>query len=228
MKFKSAVFSQASGSLAGATFSRNKGGMYVRSRALVITPKTTQQLAVQNTLKVLTARWKTLSESIRAGWKTYAINTPILNALGESRVIPELSWYLKVNAQAYQDLGITGVIDAAPTTFGMATLTTPVLTATNPSTLSIAYTNTDAWATTTGGYLWFQQGRPIPTTHKFVKTRYRLVGHVAGNTSTPPTSPATPTAAFTFAASELIAVRCVARNADGRVSSPQVITVVSV
>src|SRR3954463_16403897 len=105
MKFKSTLLAQASGSGGGATFSRNKGGMYTRSRSLVITPKTPQQVAAQNAVKTLTARWQGLSSAVRTGWKDYAVNVPILNALGESRVIPELSWYVKCNSIRLQAIG---------------------------------------------------------------------------------------------------------------------------
>jgi len=43
MKFKSPILSQASGSIAGITFSHNRGGMYVRARAVPTNPGSPQQ-----------------------------------------------------------------------------------------------------------------------------------------------------------------------------------------
>ncbi len=223
MKFKSLLLAQASGSVGGTTYSRNKGGMYIRSRSLVVTPKTPQQVAAQNAIKTLTARWQGLSLAVRTGWKNYAVNVPILNALGESRVIPELSWYIKCNSIRLQALGATGIIDAAPTTFSLAVLTTPVPTFTHPTGMSLAYTNTDAWAITTGGYLFVQMSRPLSPTIVFPKANFRYMDKVAGNTGTPPTSPAVMVSPFVYVAGQQYMVRVQASNSDGRISAPLVL-----
>lgn len=219
MIFKSALLAQASGSVGGATYSRNKGGMYIRSRSLVITPKTSQQVTAQNAIKTLSARWATLTSTQRQNWKTYAINTPILNKVGESRVIPELSWYIRCNSPRLQAIGASAVVDDAPTIFGVGTLTAPTFTADHATGLSVSFTNTDAWATTTGGFLFLYQSRPQSVTRKFLKGNFRYVFNVVGNTTTPPTSPQTHASLFTLTAGQQVLLRCRASLSDGRLSA---------
>lgn len=228
MKFKSLILAQASGSTGGLTYSRNKGGMYIRSRSLVVTPKTPQQVAAQNAIKTLTARWQGLTTLQRTGWKDYAVNVPILNALGESRVIPELSWYIKCNSIRLQAIGASAIVDAAPTTYSLAVLTTPTFTATATAAISLAYTNTDAWAITTGGYLFVQVSRPLSPTIVFPKANFRYTDKVSGLTATPPTSPAAITSPFPFIAGNQIMIRVQASNSDGRISAPLILQKIAV
>ena len=219
MIFKSPLLAQASGSVGGATYSRNKGGMYIRSRSLVITPKTSFQVTAQNAIKTLSARWSTLTASQRAAWKTYAVNTPILNKLGESRVIPELSWYIRCNSPRLQALGATGIIDIAPTTFGIGTLTAPTITVDHTTGIHLTFTNTDTWAATTGGYLFVYQARPQSATRQFLKGNFRYNSNVVGSTGTPPTSPQVIASIFTLTAGQQALVRVRASLADGRLSA---------
>lgn len=202
--------------------------MYVRSRSLVVTPKTTFQVAAQNVVKTLSSRWATLTSAQRAAWKTYAINVPLLNKLGESRIIPELSMYIRCNAPRLLAVGPSAIIDAAPTTFALAVLTAPTFTATSPTSLSVAFTNTDAWATTTGGYLIIQGSRPLAPTRLFPKAAFRFLGTVAGLTATPPTSPQAKTSAFTLATGQQVMLRVTASNSDGRLSAAQIITAIAI
>ena len=57
MIFKSPIFAQASGSIAGTVFSRNAGGMYVRSRANPTNPNTDAQQAVRDAMRQLVVAW---------------------------------------------------------------------------------------------------------------------------------------------------------------------------
>lgn len=224
MLFKSPLLAQASGSVAGNTFSRNKGGMYIRSRSLVITPKTPAQQGSQNAVKTLSSRWATLTAAQRAAWRTYAQNVPMLNKLGESRVIPEMSQYIRANSPRLQSLGATGIVDAGPTTFALAVLTTPTLAIANPSAVTITFSNTDAWAVTTGGHLLIQISKPVAATRIFPKARFVLAAHIDGLTATPPTSPFTFTSPYVYVVGQQVWIRVRATNSDGRASSPQLIS----
>lgn len=220
MKFISPIFAQASGSLSGTTFSHNKGGQYVRNRSTPINPASTAQTAVRNALKTLTTRWtNTLTQAERDTWKTYAVNVPIINKIGQSRVIPELAMYLRCNSPRLINGSIATVIDAGPTIFSLATFTAPALTTTPVFGLSVAYDNTDDWAIADGGFLYFYVSRPQNTAIQFFKGPYRFAGAVAGDTMTPPTSPAAMTSPFAFAAGQQVFWRANVSNADGRLSS---------
>lgn len=226
MLFKSPVFSQASGSVAGNTYSRNKGGMYVRSRSLVVTPKTAAQQGAQNAIKTLSSRWQTITAAQRLAWTIYAQNVPMLNKLGESRIIPPLSMYVRSNSPRLQAIGASAIIDAGPTTFSLAVLTTPVPSVVNPAAVSITFTNTDLWATTTGGFLIIQISKPVSPTRVFPKARFSVAAHIVGLTATPPTSPFTFTSPYVFVAGQQVWFRFRASTADGRLSSPQLVSAI--
>lgn len=220
MKFTSLVYAATSGSVGGLTYSRNKGGMYTRARAVPTNPNTAFQQVLRNAMGQLTTRWgQTLTQAQRDAWAVFAENVPIVDSLGYSHTIPPMSWYIKANSLRVQS-GLS-VIDAAPTVFELGTLTIPVLTATAASvTASLAFTNTDAWANEVGGALLVYVSRPQNAAIQFFNGPYRYAGRVNG-AGTPPTSPATITLPFTTgpAGSKLFA-KVVAVRADGRPSSP--------
>lgn len=218
MLFKSSIFAQASGSLAGCTFSHNRGGQYVRNRSIPTNPNTPYQQAVRNYLKTLAAAWPANPDP--TGWKAYADNVLRPGALGDPRRLTALNWYIAINTLRLQ-AGLT-VAETAPIVFSMATLagTTKVLPTTTAPDFDVQFDNTDAWANTTGGALAVFLSPPLSTARLFHKSPYRFLGRILGNTTTPPTSPATFTGAYPYTAICNVAWRIVAINADGRISSP--------
>lgn len=220
MKFKSQVFSMTSGSIAGQVFSHNKGGLYTRARTIPTNPNTAAQQAVRGAVKFLTTYWaNTLTAAQRTAWGTYATNVPLPNTLGDSRPIPPMSMFVRCNSPRYQALGAAGVIAAGPTIYSLATFTQPVLS--KPAAVwSMAFTNTDTWATITGGLLLVYLSTTQNVTINFFKGPFKFVGSVVGGT-TPPTSPNT--ALFTGlpapAAGQHYFARYRCSNSDGRLSS---------
>lgn len=217
MKFKSTVFAQASGSIGGTTFSRNKGGMYVRNRGLVKNPNTPAQQVVRTALKALTTAWvSTLSATNQAQWATYAANVPLLNALGDSRAIPALAMFVRCNSPRL----IAGLaeVNTGPTVFAVANLTTPVPTVSHTTGLSTAYTNTDLWATAAGGGLLIFASKPQNASINFFKGPFNYLAKVAG-AATAPTSPLVTAYPYTLTAGQKVFIRYIASNADGRLSA---------
>lgn len=217
MKFKSPIFSQASGSLAGKTFAHNKGGMYVRARGLVKNPNTPAQQVVRTALKSLTTAWvTTLTSSQQTQWATYAANVPLLNTLGDSRSIPALAMYVRCNSPRL--VAVKARVDNGPAIFAVANLTTPVPTVNHTTGLSTAYTNTDLWASAVGGYLFIFVSKPQNASINFFKGPFNFADSVAG-AGTPPTSPKVTTYPYTLAAGQKVFIRYIASNADGRLSA---------
>lgn len=217
VKFKSTIFAQASGSLAGKTFSRNKGGMYVRARGLVKNPNTPAQQVVRTALKALTTAWvSTLSATQQTQWATYASNVPLLNTLGDSRSIPALAMFVRCNSGRL--IGGLAVVANGPTTFSVANLTTPVPTVSHTTGLSTAYTNTDVWANAVGGALLIFVSKPQNQSINFFKGPFNYAAKVAG-AATPPTSPLVTTYPYTLTAGQKVFIRYIATNADGRLSA---------
>jgi hypothetical protein len=87
--------------------------------------------------------------------------------------------------------------------------------------VSLAFTNTDAWATAVGGYLLLFASRAQNATVNFFKGPYRFAGKIAG-AATPPTSPAVITLPFPIGpVGSKMYFRAVAIMADGRKSIDQ-------
>lgn len=219
MKFKSQVYTQTSGSVGGLTYSHNRGGMYTRARAIPVNTATSNQQGIRNSLANLVALWNsTLTAAQRDAWNVYGDNTPTTDSLGEPRQLSGINWYVACNVARLQ-CALTRV-DAAPTTFGLATLTVPtalVLTASTDA-VGFAFTNTDPWAGL-GGALAVAVSPPQNPGISFYKSPFRFAGKVLGAAS-PPSSPGSVTSPFNFAVGNRVFVRFRAIGVDGRISSP--------
>lgn len=189
MKFKSAMVTQASGSVGGMTGAHNAFGMYFRGRGIPVNPRTTRQTVVRNALAVLASRWTSvLTSTQRAIWEAYAGNVSVTTTLGDQAFVSGLSWYIGTNTLRTQ-LGLP-IADSGPTIYTRATLTTPGVTSLTGSTgvAIVTFTNTDIWASTATGALGMWGGMPVSQGVNFYSGPYRLVGKIPGN-ATPPTSP---------------------------------------
>lgn len=97
-KFTSGIgFGQASGSVAGSTYSRNRFGPYIRNRAVPVNPSTVRQLAVRARFGNLTQTWRALTAAQRLEWNTQAPNYTLVNSLGEQYTPSGFNLYLKSN-----------------------------------------------------------------------------------------------------------------------------------
>lgn len=96
MKFTSQLIAAASGSIGGATFSRNRGGQYIRRRALPSNPNTEAQTIARTNLATAVAAWtNVLDDTFRQGWATYAEATPITDALGNQIKLSGQQMYIR-------------------------------------------------------------------------------------------------------------------------------------
>ncbi len=81
------MVSALSGSVGGQTFSRNRGGQYVRARAVPITSTTPAALAAKARLATASSAWQGLTAGERTAWAFWANANPIINTLGMSTVL---------------------------------------------------------------------------------------------------------------------------------------------
>lgn len=195
MKFKSQVYTQASGSIGGTTYSRNKGGMYTRARAIPTNPNSTRQQVMRSALATLVQRWITvLTQVQRDAWSTYAQNVLVTDRLGEQIQISGQNHYIRSNAPRIQ-ANLTPV-DAAPTIFdtGEAVTSTDFINNSSPpDTLNILAMDSTAMsislnfatALSDGAELLIYLGPPISTTRNFFKGPYQLAEQytVSGSSS---------------------------------------------
>jgi hypothetical protein len=96
-KFVSQVYSEIRGSVNGVTYARNRFGLYARSKASPVQPRTPAQSERRAQLTVLSQRWRTLDESLRAEWRALADELTRSDALGLTYRLTGLQAYLQVN-----------------------------------------------------------------------------------------------------------------------------------
>lgn len=128
-----------SGSYQGLTFSRNRFGQYLRSRATPVNPNTAAQAAQRSRQSVNAAAWRALTGTQRAGWNDLGVSMTRTDSLGQTYALTGFQAYVSVN----NNLAFAGtaLISDAPALATPAGLLTGTLTGTT-STLSLAYTAT--------------------------------------------------------------------------------------
>lgn len=192
MLIASPVISRMSGSMAGITGSRNRYGMYLRSKALPVNPNTSLQQLIRGYFAAASNAWAaTLTVAQRAAWTVYAEAVTVKNSLGDNTVLSGNAMFARCNVPRLQ--AGKAIVADAPTSMLDAILTPPVSTVIEPGIagdLSIAFTNTDDWATAVGGGLNVYAGPPLAPSIGFYKGPYKYLGTIAG-ALVPPTSPNT-------------------------------------
>lgn len=218
MKFKSQLVTQVSGSVGGTTYAHNKGGLYMRARSIPTNMHTSYQEQIRSLVKQLTTKWKdVLTAAQRAAWAVYAENTPLNDAFGDPRTVPALSHYIRSNVPRSQ-CGFS-VIDDGPTVMGLPTGTPIVPNITGANTVSVAFTNTDAWAGEVGGGCIILASRPQSLATIYFIGPYRYCDRIAG-AIVPPVSPQVLTLPFACGATGRIFFQFRFCRADGRISAP--------
>ena len=204
--------------MGGVTASHNRGGQYLRKRAVPVNPNTTQQAAIRGYMANLSNRWvNVLTSAQRAAWDAYALAVPIPDALGAPRNIGGIAMYNRSNVSRIQASLTT--IDAAPSVFDLGGFTAPGITSITASTgiMIITFTNTDSWATASGGALLVYASRGQNPSINGFKGPYRFAGKVAG-AGTAPTSPQNITLPFPVAATQRVFLQFRATQSDARLS----------
>lgn len=225
MKFKSQVFTQVSGSIGGITYAHNRGGLYTRARSIPVNPNSPGQIAVRGFLSTTVSHWiNTLTQAERDAWKLYADNTPLTDRLGDPLTLTGQQMYVRCNVARLRG-GLLRV-DAGPTTFGEALLTSPsITTMVAPTALTIDYDENDAWADIIGGGMIVQVGIPQSPTINFFKGPYRF-GATELSTGGPLVPPFVMVTPFVFTAAQRIFLRIRSTESDGRISAAQFFTAI--
>ena len=104
--------SAMSGKLSGNVFARNKGGAYARNWVKPTNPATVSQQNQRNTLSLKSAAWRTLTDSQRDSWKSWADDNPVLDRLGASIVLTGAQGYTKININ--RDNATDGATQSTP------------------------------------------------------------------------------------------------------------------
>ncbi len=211
---------QMSGKLGGWVYSHNRGGPYIRNRAIPTNPGTQRQVDARNRVKNLAIAWTiTLTQAQRDAWELYAANTPWTNRLGQAITLTGLDMFVRSNSVILQ-AGLAQV-NAAPIVFTLAAAEAALVGSASAAaqTLSIAYDDTPLWCDEDEAAEVFYMGRPQNPGVKFFKGPYRHIGSVEGDSIAPPATPyAGVAAAWPIAEGQRIWIRSRIFRADGRLS----------
>lgn len=224
MLFKSAIITEARGSLGGITASRNRGGGYFRARVVPVNPGTSFQQLIRSAMASLAAKWNdVLTDLQRKAWDTYALNVPMPNSVGDMVNVGGVGMYVRSNVPRIASLtaGLTRV-DDAPTIFDLGDVGIQSVGAASEAaqTISMLYDDTDTWCDEDGSALLIYTARPKNPAINYMKGPYRLASVVEGDSTTPPTSPDAAASAFPFVENQRMFVQTRVTRADGRLSSP--------
>ena len=88
-----------SGSVADIVFSRNRGGQYMRRRAMPSTVTSTYALQIKAILAAQSQNFRDLSTAQQAAWQAYAQQNPVLNALGAAFTKSGHQAYIAINSR---------------------------------------------------------------------------------------------------------------------------------
>lgn len=219
MLIKSQIITQMSGSIGGVTGSHNRGGLYLRSRAIPVNPSTAAQQIVQNNMAVLAPAWSDeLTQLQRDAWNLWGEQVPRQGPLGDPVPQTGIGAFVGLNSFRLQQ-GLERV-DDGPTVFTTATMTEPEIDTVDVANqqIDVTFDTSDAWAGETGGVLGIYISRPQNAGITFFKGPYRLAKSVLGVDALPPSSPTTVDVPFPIVAGQQLFARFRVARADGRIS----------
>lgn len=198
------------GSVAGNTFSRNKGGTYVRLRGTPTNPNSTRQQVVRSILADLSQYWSSdLSAQEREDWGTWAQEHPVLNKLGQSIYLSGLDWFIKINSRLVDSA--TAILDEPPIGAGPGSLATLTVAFASATTLTVTFTPTPCPAGTRV-QLFCSLPLGVGTQPNF--RQMRLVGYSAAAAA----SPVVMTLPFSFQIGNRIVCYATLIDAEGQIA----------
>lgn len=210
------IHGDMSGSVGDNVFSHNKGGRYVRTRAIPINPTSTKQTAARASLGSIAASWNTLTDLQRTAWKDWAALNPVVNRLGLPQIVSGINAFIQCNARLQQQ-GFAFNADP-PVNPGPAQFDTPSATPTAPDSIDV---DVASGTLGTGEQLLLWMTLPALPGRDPNFNQARLVGYSA----VAATFPITFTTPYPFAAGNEFNAYVQRMSADGLVSPVQKIRV---
>lgn len=220
---KTTIGSGYSGSIGGITFSRNRAGQYMRTRAIPVNPNTAQQQTVRSIMASLSPYWSgTLTQAQRDTWDLYAYNVPLINRVGDPINVGGIGMFMRTNVPVLQTGGGGGaIIVTAPSIFDLGGYTPPSIAAITAATnlISLNFEATDDWANEDDSNMLVYSSRPMSPGINYFKGPYRYAGRFDGDAITPPTSPDNVTSPWNLEVGQKVGIQVRVIRADGRLSA---------
>lgn len=206
------IHGEMSGSIAGNTWSHNRGGQYVRQRRTPSNPNTLRQQAARSYLGTASNLWRSLTDAQRAAWKLWASSNPVINRLGEAVQLAGHAAYNMLSTRILDRGGSPAAVP--PSTAGpisLATFTPSISAATGLATL--VFTATPVGAGKRIGLWSCNPGKPSQDPNF---KQARLVGYTIANVATG----ATMALPFAVNAGDVVNLWATIVQDDGRASVP--------
>jgi hypothetical protein len=198
-----------SGSIGANTFSRNRGGSYVKLRSMPTNPNSTRQQAVRNAMSGLSAYWKTLTAAQKSNWNSFAFYHPRTDPVGNSISVTGANYFVALNTRLV-DSGLAKVDDAPTVTEPMGLLTFSVAR-TTATTVTVTYTATPL---TAGHKLLLFMSLPSSGDRNPNLAQCRQVGYSAAAQA----SPWVPTIPFAWSVGQTVTFYGCIMGVDGQIS----------
>lgn len=148
-----ALMADARGKLAGTVASKNKGGNYLRTKAIPINPKTTYQSIQRGLLSDLSKAYQTtLTPAQQAAWTNYGRSTNAKNVFGSALILSGIAAFIKVN-QIITTVGGT-IITEPPVNQFVPSLASASLVANHTGPLLTLTFTPEPLTGTQGLYVW--------------------------------------------------------------------------
>lgn len=122
------IVTGARNSVAGMTYSQNKGGSYIKAKPIPTNPRSVAQRNVRAQFALNAKQWSQLTDAQRAAWTFFAQNNPYNNVFGQSKQLSGMAMMMSLNQ-------VLALIGSAFEPDAPADLSVPVLA--SPLTLSV-------------------------------------------------------------------------------------------
>jgi len=176
-----AIAGQISGSVGTWTFGHNRGGSYVRNRAIPITHTSEFAMNAKARLAQCSRAWADLTDDQRLSWNNWATTYPITDVLGDKRNLTGHQAYIKLSTRLL--LAGNGTPTTPPSSDAPDGLTTVTLTADiGAGAFQVAYTVTPAPADCK---VWVSGARIPHAGIAFVKNKMKYITCSANAAASP-------------------------------------------
>jgi len=208
------------GSIAGNTYSRNRGGMVMKTRTVPVNTRSSKQQRSRSLFAYLTEAWNNqLTTDQRTAWDSYAHAVRSKNKLGESIRLSGQLHFIRSN-QSRITAGLA-IEKEGPTILALPESDPTLRFEFNTSETILVYFDTaQAWRSENGGAISLLVSRPQPTTKNYFTGPWVFAGVINGNSSSPPASPALITPPFPVSTNQKLFAKALEIRADGRTSNP--------
>jgi hypothetical protein len=165
-----ALVTSIRGSIQGTTFQRNAYGHTIKSKPNMVNPNTADQNAAKARFSASNQAWRTLSDSDRSAWNTYANTYPIPSRLNPDAYLSGLAAFVRWHGVRNQESPTTLNDPAGPQ--GVAVI--------NSQGLAISggglFLELDATLTEGPWIVYVNISRPVKPTQSFRRSVLRFMG----------------------------------------------------